>query len=223
MSKLLMFFIFTVILGNPLIALLLVILILYFVDRRFIGFAPNLFKPIQTSRRIAKLKQELSLSPFNQSLKTELGRLYLERKKFAQALTYLQEVHEANPDSDEIKAELGLALMKTGKVDQGASLIERALQGNPRVKYGQPLLHLAEAYSDSDPVKAAAYLERFKDMQSSSCEAYYRLGRLYDKLGRSQDAADAYKETIELYKALPKYKKKSERRWAWLAQLKKKP
>lgn len=219
MSKLLLFIMFTVILGNPFIALLLILLILYLLDRRFLGFAPNLFKPIQSARRSAKIKQELSLSPFNHSLKTELARLYIDRKKFTQALPYLEEVYHANPDSDEIKSELGLALIKTGDVDKGVTFIEQALQGNPRVKYGEPLLHLAEAYTDTDPVKAAAYLERFKDIQSSSCEAYYRLGRLYEKLGRRQEAADAYRETVELYRSLPKYKKKSERRWAMLARL----
>lgn len=188
-------------------------------DRRFVGLTPNIFKPIQTARRIKKMKQELSLSPFNYSLKVQLSRLYMERKQFHQALPILQEVFQNNPDSDEIKAEFGYTLIKTGEKEKGTALIEQALQRNPRVKYGEPLLQLAETYTHQDPSRAVEYLERFKDIQSSSCEAYYRLGRLYKQLGRHQDANVAFKETVELYKSLPKYKKKSERRWAMLASM----
>lgn len=222
MSKLLLFIVFTVILGNPFVALLVLLLILYVLDRRFLGFFPNLLKPLQTTRRIAKLKQELNLSPFNHSLKLELARLYLDRKKYEQALPYLEEAYHTNPESEEIKAELGLALMKTGELEKGVALLEKALEGNARVKYGAPLLQLADAYTEKNPEKAAAYLERFKDIQSSSCEAYYRLGQLYTKLGRTQEAAEAYKETVDLYNALPRYKKKAERRWAVLARMKRK-
>lgn len=218
--KIILFIIFTVILGNPFTALLVLLIVLYFLDRRFVGFLPNLFKPIRTARQITNLKQELKISPFNHSLKGELARLYLERKKYADAKLYLEEMYQENPDSDEIRADLGVCYIKLGDVNQGEELLLQALKGNPRVKYGAPYLYLAEAFTSTNVSKATQYMEQFKQIQSSSCEAYYRLGQLYEVVERKQDAIAAYQEAVEVYRALPKYKKKTERRFAFLAWLK---
>ncbi|MOA49630.1 Tetratricopeptide repeat protein [compost metagenome] len=63
-------------------------------------------------------------------------------------------------------------------------------------------------------------LEQFRQVNSSSCEAYYRLGQLYEQLGRGEDARRAYRETLQIYRSLPKYNKRKQRRWAILARFK---
>jgi TolA-binding protein len=60
-------------------------------------------------------------------------------------------------------------------------------------------------------------LEKFKTINSSSCEAFYRLGQIYVSLGKKDEAAQAFRECRELYAALPRYLKRKERKWALLA------
>ncbi|KAF9113577.1 hypothetical protein BGX30_006911, partial [Mortierella sp. GBA39] len=68
---------------------------------------------------------------------------------------------------------------------------------------------------------AVSYVQEFQQIQSSSCEGYYLLGMMYKSLGRTHDAKAAFQESIDLYRALPKYKKRQERKWAVLSMLRK--
>jgi tetratricopeptide (TPR) repeat protein len=97
-------------------------------------------------------------------------------------------------------------------------MIRRALDINPRVKYGEPYLRLAAANRDQ-PEKALKLLEELRAIHSSSCEAYYRMGRIYQALGRREEARRAFDEAAEIYRTLPRYKRREERPWAIRSRL----
>ncbi|MBO8171039.1 MAG: tetratricopeptide repeat protein [Bacillaceae bacterium] len=220
MSKFFLFALLWWIIGNPIIAILVLLIILYFVDRRYVGLFPNLAKPVKRNRRIARLKQELSLNPHDTSNKLELARLYIEKNHYKQALPYLQDARKKMPDSDEVLYELGLCYLKLGDIEKGEQMIREALEDNERLKYGEPYLKLGEAFLHTDNEKALHYLETFKQIHASSSQAYYLLGQLYARMGKEAEAKKAFAEAVEIYKGLPKYKKRTERRWALLARLK---
>lgn len=220
MSKLFLFFILTYILGNPLVAIIVLLALLYIVDRRYVGLFPSLFKPLQRGRRMAKLQQSIRLNPHDTSAKHELARLCMEKRKYREALDLLQQIRHILDDSSDVLAEMGICQLKLQQLEEGEALILKAVDRNPRVMYGEPYLQLGEAFARKYPDKAIHYLETFRDIQSSSCLGYYRLGQLYEQLGRSEDALASYHEVIELYRSLPKYKRKSERRWFLLALFK---
>jgi tetratricopeptide (TPR) repeat protein len=117
--------------------------------------------------------------------------------------------------------EIGLCRLKLGQLEEGEKAMLQGISMNSRVHYGEPYLRLAEAFSGVSPEKALGYLGDFRQVHSSSCEAYYRQGQLYEQLGRKEDAKQAYQEAARIFRALPKYKRKSERKWAWKAQWKK--
>ncbi|GAB7056487.1 MULTISPECIES: lipopolysaccharide assembly protein LapB [Paenibacillus] len=220
MGKLLIFSLLWWVLGNPFVAIIVVIILFYLLDRRFIGMTPSVLKPLKRSRRLSKLKEELRLSPHHTSTKLDIARIYMEQKKYAAALELLDQVGEVMEDSADVLSEKGICKLKLGAVEEGERLILQAVQLNPRVKYGDPYLKLGEAFADTDAKKAIGYLERFREVNSSSCEAYYLLGQLYRKLGREEEARRSFREAVELYRGLPKYKRRHERRWALLARLK---
>ncbi len=220
MSKFILFGLLVWITGNPFVAILLLLLIFYVIDRRFIGLTPSLTKPFQRNRKLSKLKQELRLQPHYTSAKLEAARIYIDKKKYAEARQYLNEVKPVMEDSADVLSELGLCCVKMGDLEQGEALILQALEINPKVKYGDPYLWLGEAYAATDPNKALRYLNAFQDIHSSSCEAYVRLAQIYQRMGQTSEAKAAYREAVDIYKSLPKYKRKAERRWALIAQLK---
>lgn len=214
MSKIFLFFLLSWLLGNPFLAIIVLLLILYFIDRRYVGLFPSLSKPIKRSRNIGRLRQQLAASPFDVSAKRELARLLLERKKYAEAHRLLEEAKDFSESSAEFWDDLGAACLGLGRIEEGEAHILHALSLNERVKYGQPYLRLASAFRERDPQKALQYAARFGEIQSSSSEAYYLLGCLYQSLGSKEEAKRAYKESIEVYRSLPKYKKRQERGWA---------
>ncbi|WP_309120090.1 tetratricopeptide repeat protein [Paenibacillus sp.] len=213
----LLFGLLWLLLGNPFVAILVLLLLLYFLDRSFIGIFPSFMKPIRRSRRLSKVLQDIRERPFDVSAKQEAARLYMEKKRWGDARRLLEEIMPAMEHSAEVTCDLGICRVKTGDLEQGERDILRALEMNPRVRYGEPYLRLAEALAPMDSERAVAALQRFREANSSSCEFYYKLGRLYDALGKKPDAKAAYAEAVDVYRALPKYKRKTERRWALLS------
>lgn len=221
MSKLILFSALWWLVGNPFVALLIVLIILYVLDMRFVRLFPDITRPFKRSRSIARLKQELRLNPHHTSAKLELARLLMEKGEYQQALEYLQEIESVMKDSPEYLSDLGICQLKLGNLDQGEKRILLALQDNPRVKYGEPYLRLAEAFAKvNQREKALAYLEELRSMHASSCEVYYKQGQLYQQLGQQEKAKKAFREAVEVYRGLPAYKRRSERRWAILSRLK---
>ncbi|MFC4077577.1 tetratricopeptide repeat protein [Salinithrix halophila] len=214
MGKFFIFWVLWLLTGNPLVSLLLLLLIVYLLDRRFTGFFPSATRPLKRNRRIRRLRQSLSHNPHNTSDKRELAHLLLEKKKYKEALPWLDEVLKTVPDSAASRADKGLALLKLGRLEEGEKLLLEALKMESRVYYGEPYLRLGEAFSKQNREKALTYMEKFKEMNTSSSEAYFRLGVLYHQFGRIEDARQAFGEAIEIYRALPKYKKRTERPWA---------
>lgn len=220
MSKFMLFILLSWLFGNPFIAIIVLLLIVYFIDRRYVGVFPSISKPFKRSRSISRLRQQLSVNPFDVSSKRELARLLLERKKFREAYDLLQEAKSASETSAEFWDDLGTAALGLGRIEEGEEQILHALSLNDRVKYGQPYLHLASAFREKDPQKALHYAAKFGEIQSSSSEAYYLLGSLYQSLGSKEEARQAFNESIAVYRSLPKYKKRQERQWALRSLLK---
>lgn len=203
--------------GNPIIALIVLLIILYVIDRRYVGLTPSVLKPIKSSRKLAMLQQELRLNPHHTSNKLEAARILVAKKRYKAALKYLEEISQTVEDSAEVWYETGYCHMMLGHLDEGETFMRKAFELNPRVKYGEGYLRLGEAFAGHDQDKAIRYLEQFKDIQSSSCEGYYRLGQIYSSLNRTREAKEAFGEIAKIYRGLPRYLKRKERRWAILA------
>ena len=221
MSKFLLFGLLFWLFGNPFVAIIVLIVILYMLDRRFVGLSPSIVRPLKRRSRIKKLEQQLRLNPSDVSSKMELARLQLERKAYGRALATLESIGSVMEHSAEYWDDLGTALLYTGEKERGEQAMLRALDINPRVKYGEPYLRLAAA-NRSNAGQALAYLDALRGIHSSSCEAYYRMGTIYKGLGNKEQARRAYEEAGAVYASLPRYKRRQERGWAlrsWAARL----
>jgi len=215
--KFLLFGLLWFLFGSPFVAIILVLLLLYALDRRFVGLFPSVTRPFKRNRALSRALQDIRERPFDVSAKQEAARLYMEKKRWSEARRLLESILPAMDHSAEVLCDLGICQLKTGSLQEGERTLHKALEINPRVRYGEPYLRLAEALAPIDSERAAEALRRFAGMNSSSSELYYRLGRLYAALGRKQQAKAAYQEAIDIYRSLPKYKRKTERRWALLA------
>lgn len=205
-------------LGNPFVAILVLLIVLYLLERRFIGLSPSIVRPFRRQSAIAKWKRQLQMSPYDISAKQELARLLIESRKYTQAREVLLGVQEQLVEhSAEYWSDLGACQLALGQIEEGEQSMLRALSISPRVKYGAPYLRLSEAWAKRDPVKALHYLESLQEINASSCEASYLMGRLYADLGKRDKAAEAFKACRELYASLPRYLKRKERKWALLS------
>jgi tetratricopeptide (TPR) repeat protein len=218
--KFLLFLFIWFLTGNLFVTILIILLVLYALERRFVGITPSFMAPLKRMRRTSLLRQEVALNPHHTSNKLELARSLMDRGKFQEALPLLKQAREVMSESAEVLTDLGYCLLKLGQLTEGEQYMVQGFQINPRVKYAEPYLQLGEGFAQTNPDKAVAYLTQYQTYQTSSCKGYYRLGQLYRKLGRAAEAQEMFRETVQSYRSLPKYKKRTERKWAILASMK---
>ncbi|MEK3660821.1 tetratricopeptide repeat protein [Paenibacillus sp. FSL F4-0236] len=200
--------------GNPFLAIFILLLILYFLDRRYVGIFPSITKPFKRMRQISKLRTTISLNPNDVSSKFDLARSLAERNKYREAKDLLLQIEDRYEQSAEYWVELGHVNLKLGALEEGEAQMLRGLEINRKARYGQPYLWLAETFRHTNHDKALHYVTQYQEIQSSSSEAYYLAGSMYKALGRSEDAKRAFEESTAVYRSLPKYKKRQERGWA---------
>lgn len=217
LSKFLIFYLVYRLTGNPIIAIVVILAVYYWIDRRYVGLLPNLWSPIRRSQQIAALRRQVAMNAHDAPGKIALARLYMARKKFPLALQLFHDIPESMRDTAPVKVDMGQCLLHLGNIHEGEALILSALQDNPTLRYGEPWLHVASAVAPKDPEKAIEYLEMCRKCNSSSCETEYRMGQLLLRLGDVQGAREARERCLTTYRLLPRARKRTERRWAILA------
>ena len=206
--------------SSPLLALVLILLIFYAIDRRYIGLLPSLTKPLQQWRRISALNKQLTMNPHDSPLRLELAQVYMARNHFQQALGLLENLPASMKESADVLYDTGACYLSLGDIQVGKTMVLRALSLNPDLRYGEPYLKLATALMPRDPARALEYLQEFQTHNRSSCESHYRMAQLQEQFGAHDAARDAWRQCLETYRILPKFRRRADRRWALLARLK---
>jgi tetratricopeptide (TPR) repeat protein len=220
MGKISIFFLLWWLTGSPILAVIVLLVILYVLERRYLGLTPSIVRPLRRLGAIKRLRQQVAMNPNDLPAKHELARLLIERKRYAEAKAWLMPLQDALENSAEFWDDLSASLFHLGEVEAAEAAAGNALSINPRVKYGTPYLRLASMHAKSDPQKAIGYLQSFRAIHSSSIEAYYRLAELYALLGQRDEAKRMLAECGAIYRSLPRYKKRQERKWALRAWFK---
>lgn len=219
MSKFLLFYVVFMLTGNPILAILLLVLIFYTLDRRYVGLFPSVTKPFRRWMRISHLQRQLSINPHDNPSKYDLAQALIERHQFQSALKLLENLPATMRETADVQYDMGLCYLSLGKVNDGEVLVLRALSMDARLRYGEPYLKLATAMAPIAPERALQFLKEFQTHNLSSCESYYRMAKLYKHFGNTEAANEAWKQCLQTYRVLPKFRKRVERRWALLARI----
>lgn len=220
MGKLLIVYLLFRLLGHPIIALIALIVIYYFVDRRYFGFLPNIMRPFRRYSRQSNLKKVLALNPHDMSARYELAGMYLERGQYQRAQELLEELSPSMKETPDVQYDLGTCYLEQGDTDTGEMLILQALEQNARLRHGEPYIRLAGAFAETDAQKALQYARQASEQNVSSCQAYYQLGEVYERLGDRDAARRAYRDCVNTYFSLPRFRQRHERKWAMRARMK---
>ena len=214
LSRFFIFYLITLLTGSPLFALLVIVALYLAIDYQFTGVLRRGVQIFRMESEISELRREVTLNPHNAASLSDLGRLLVMRGKAREALPYLERAYERLSDTEETTYYLGLALLAAG-APRGEALILRALEKNPKFRYGEPALRLAEYYARTGRAEEAqVYFDRFFAIHSSSPEGYYKFGRFQLQLGRPAEAAESFRRAIEVFKLSPSFKRRQDRLWA---------
>ncbi|WP_026960999.1 tetratricopeptide repeat protein [Alicyclobacillus herbarius] len=208
----------SVVLGNPWLAVLVLVVAYYILDRRYIGLLPSVRKPFRRWRRRAELKRIIADNPHHADARLELAELYMEKKQWSPAQRLLTELPESLRQTPDVQYDEGVCAIGLREALKGEQLIRMALAQVPNLRYGDPYLRLARLHLDDRPEQALADLEEAQKYNQSSCQALYQMAGLYERLNRPEEARRALERCLETYRWLPRFRRKSERRFALLAR-----
>jgi tetratricopeptide (TPR) repeat protein len=213
MGKFLVFYLIWRITGNPILAIIVLLVIYYFVDRRYIGLLPSISKPFRRRSRMAQLRRMIHVNPHDMPAKQDLAELYIDTRQYRRALELLHSLPKHALESPSVLYDLGQCQLALGDVAQGEALITQALQTDARLSHGEPYLKLAAAVAQSNPERSMEYLSRFQQQNVSTCESYYRIGLLQQQFGHADAALRAWRDCLDTYRSLPRFRKRTQRRW----------
>jgi tetratricopeptide (TPR) repeat protein len=214
MGKLLLFGVITWVTGNPVIALVIVLVASAAGYGAVSGRLYRIPRAVERHLTIRELDRTVLTNPHDAAAQADLGRLLVEAGRPARALAHLEVAHARAPEVAETAYYLGAARLRLGDAVRGRPLIEEALARDPRIRYGEPHLRLADYYLDhGQPAEALIHLGRFTELHASSVEGQYKLARAYLATGQVDHARVALDEALGAYRAAPRFKRREERLW----------
>jgi len=212
-EKFFLFVLLSWITGNPLLALLAILLMSAGAYGYLTGRIFRLPRAVTRSRTIRELERAVRTNPHDAAARADLGRLLVEARRHREAVPHLEMAAARMPEVAETLYYLGAARLGAGDRDEGQPLIEEALARDPRLRYGEPHLTLGDYYLDRDPARAVPYLEELTALNVSSVEGRYKLARAYLAIAEPERARRALDDAIETYRGSPAFRRREERLW----------
>jgi len=216
------FFLFALlswILGNPLLALLVIIALT--VPGWLAGsrYAWSLQRWVRAQGEAGRLRRTLAMNPHDVKARTDLGAILVRHGRFREARAELEQAMPRADDLPEANYALGLCLLHDGEVEKGRELVERALTLNPKFGYGEPHIKLGDFWAERGEWEQAA--ERYRQatgIHSSNVEGWFKLGQALERLGKRDEARAALQEAIASYRNAPWYQRSEGRPWFFRAR-----
>lgn len=221
MEKIFLFGLLTWITGNPLLAVLAVLLVTAAGYGYATGALVRLPRELERWTTIRELERSARTNPHDATARADLGRLLVEAGRPARALPHLEAAAARAPEVNETLYYLGAARLGVGDLAGGRPLVEQALARDPKLRYGEPHLRLADYYlARGEAREALPHLERFTALHASSVEGRYKLARAWLATGRPDRARAVLDEAVQAHRTSPGFKRREERLWrlkaSWL-------
>lgn len=194
--------------------------VVFFVLRPFI---PDPVVLMRTWGRIRALDAQIAANPANVTARRDLAVIWLERMRPRRALTLLDEARGRTPDDAELLYLTGVARLRSGNAEGALEPLVKAVDVDPRVRFGEPYLVAAEALVSLGRLEEAEdALERYVSSNSSSLQGYVRLCQVRRRRGDREGAKAALREAFDTWAQLPGYRRRAEVGWwmrAWVARI----
>ena len=220
MSKWLLWVILLSLTGSPVISVLVLLLVWFFVDRTTVRLLPDPVPAWTRWRRSLKLEDALLDNPSDRRARAELAELRLVKRRYAEAEALLRANVQEGDDDAATLLPLGVALYGTGQAAQAEKVLAHALEEvGPGFRTGAILLEQGRwRLAAGDAGGARTALEGFLAQRPGSVEGRVLLARALEAAGDAASAERLRDEAWRHYAHAPRFVRRVERGWAWRAR-----
>lgn len=168
---------------------------------RIIGELGIIYDTMGKGEEAMKMYQDaLSLSPGNKDLLFNLGRLYLMRDDYPNAIAQLTEVLKQNPEDFEVNYNVGLSYLKIGeRLDKRSREMEDAAMTAKKKPNTVRIDSLKQA-STAQFKAAMPFLLKAVEVKPDQGSAWHNLGVGYMRTGDADKAKEAFAKAEALEK-----------------------
>jgi tetratricopeptide (TPR) repeat protein len=167
-----------------------------------IAYVRFLLGEITQSQLDAELDPGMSVKVSPARIKAEryvnLGRVLLDIKEKEKAREALEKAVEADPTFSEPHLLLAGLCLEDKEVRKAGTELEQALKLNPCPREGKLLQGLTYAGQGEDGLAIAVLRELVENDPEPPPEAYYEIGKIYEKQKKTSEALAAYRMALEL-------------------------
>jgi Flp pilus assembly protein TadD len=143
------------------------------------------------SQAIESYREALTFDPDHLQAHVNLATTYLQTSRFREAEQELAYLYAVKPKDPKVLFNFGLLLYRTGELVSAEAKLRKLLQENPF--HLEANLLLASIYEERGGInKALELCMRAYQINSAHPRVLYRLGRAWDKVGNSAEAAKYY-------------------------------
>jgi tetratricopeptide (TPR) repeat protein len=167
------------------------------------------------SRQNFRRQMELStLNPRDADAHYQLGLIYQQRRQYDQASARFRKAIEIAPDEADSFYQLALITRAQGKAADALPLLQRAAALDDKHAASEVWREIGVTELQLDhATEARAALAKYVDRRPYDPEGLYCFGKALRKLGRNDEAADAFRQTVEAVNTMPQHRKGRLRTW----------
>ena len=132
--------------------------------------APQSQTPPLDEARVQQLKTAIAADPKNAATYTQLGNVYFDAQRFADAITAYEQSLKINPNDPDVSTDLGVSYYYTNRPDQALVQFDRSLAIDP--KHTKTLLNkgIVLAFGKEDLRAAADEWKKVVELAPNSPE-----------------------------------------------------
>ena len=208
----------SMLLGNPLLALFVLIVVYWALDRYTLGILPDPFRLVSRWRRLSAADRRLRDNPHDRKARLDKADTLLDLRRPTASFAAIRPNIEAGDDDPHTLFIAGRAAFGAGEPVIGNRLLEAVREDDPKFAQGRVDLELGRgrlAAKDFDGAKAA--LERYVENRTTAIEGNVLLARAFEGLGDSSGAQRAKKAAWTAFTEAPGFVRRRQRLWAWRA------
>jgi tetratricopeptide (TPR) repeat protein len=176
-------------------------IVLFLFLRRIIPDPGALFRALSRS---GALRAQVEVNPANATARRDLAQIYLDVRRPRAALALVEQALARTPNEPELLYLAGLAQHRAGRQAEALPNLVRAVELDPRIRFGQPYLVAGDAlFALGRHEESVDAYERYLETNSSDIHAYVRLAKAHAQLGDMNAARAAMAEARNTWRVLP--------------------
>jgi tetratricopeptide (TPR) repeat protein len=216
MSQWMLWLVLSWLTGSPLTALAVIVALWWLGDRATFRLLPDPLRALSRRGRIGALRRTLVQNPHDRRSRLELANLLLDARRPGEAAEVLAPNVAAGDDDVHTSFAMGAALARSGAYDRAEPFLAAARSLDPSFRMGELDLEVGRMrVRRGDAEGAVEPLVRLVGTRPGTVEGRYWLARALEARGDAEGAARSRDEAWREYTALPRFRRRHERAFAW--------